>query len=430
MTASSSTTATTWVAIDVAKVMHQVLIETPDGRRRAMRVANTAAAIERLVTLLRAAPAPCVIAFEPTGDYHRALMHRLGLAGFRLQQVSSLAVARTRDAMYNSWDKNDPKDAQVILHLLKTGTTQRFVDPLVSGHHDLQEMANTYQQISLRKVRVQHAIVTHHLPLYFPEAERYLHSSRADWFTNVLRLTPWPAAVRQYTKPDFIAAARAAVRGHKADKTRWLADFYDTAGESVALPVHPDSAAIRMFRVVLEEYQQLCRRRKALEGDIVTRLAGHPDFERLQTVPGIGPILALLILAEAGDLRRFAHVRQFLKYCGFDLCTEQSGQFRGTTHLSKRGNARLRYACWMAGAVAVRMQQNSFRRKFEDYMRSDPLNRDRRRKAYTAVAAKMARVVYAVVTSGNDYRRFPEAARPGDRIPSPGAVEAHRRPRR
>jgi transposase len=161
-----------------------------------------------------------------------------------------------------------------------------------------------------------------------------------------------------------------------------------------------------------------------LEADIVARLAGHPDFDRLQTVPGIGPILALLILAEAGDLRRFGHVRQLLKYCGFDLCTEQSGQFRGATHLSKRGNARLRYACWMAGAVAVRMQQNSFRRKFEDYMRSDPLNKDRRRKAYTAVAAKMARVVYAVVTSGSDYRRFPEAARPGGRIPSPRAVEA------
>ena len=85
----------------------------------------------------------------------------------------------------------------------------------------------------------------------------------------------------------------------------------------------------------------------------------------------------------------------------------------------------MRYACWMAGAVAVRMQQNSFRRKFEDYMRSDPLNKDRRRKAYTAVAAKMARVVYAVVTSGIDYRRFPEATRPGGRIHSPGAVEAH-----
>ena len=47
----------------------------------------------------------------------------------------------------------------------------------------------------------------------------------------------------------------------------------------------------------------------------------------------------------------------------------------------------------------------------EDYMRSDPLNKDRRRKAYTAVAAKMARVVYAVVTSGIDDRRFPEVSR-------------------
>jgi len=93
-------------------------------------------------------------------------------------------------------------------------------------------------------------------------------------------------------------------------------------------------------------------------------------------------------------------VRQFLKYCGFDLCTEQSGQFRGTTHLSKRGNARLRYAFWMAGTVAIRMRQNSFRRKFENYIRPDPQNADRRRKGYTAVAAKMARVVYAVVTTG------------------------------
>ena len=140
MTSASSTTASTWVAIDVAKLVHQVLIEGHGGRHRSMRIANTASEIERLVTHLQSLPQPCVIAFEPTGDYHRALMHRLGQAGFTLRQVSSLAVARTRDAMYNSWDKNDPKDAQVILHLLKTGTTQRFVDPLVSGHRDSFEV--------------------------------------------------------------------------------------------------------------------------------------------------------------------------------------------------------------------------------------------------------------------------------------------------
>jgi hypothetical protein len=36
-------------------------------------------------------------------------MHVLGGAGLQLRQVSSLAVARTRDVLDNSWDKNDPK---------------------------------------------------------------------------------------------------------------------------------------------------------------------------------------------------------------------------------------------------------------------------------------------------------------------------------
>jgi len=425
MTPHVSTTPTVaWVAIDVAKAQHQVLVEVREGQRTVLRFANTKPEIDRFVAYLRQLGRPCEIAFEPTGDYHRPITYWLGDAGFRLHQVSSLAVARTREALYNSWDKNDPKDAQVILYLLKTGATQRFVEPMAHGYLDLQEMANTYQQVSLRKVRVYHSIVTHHLPLFFPEAERYLHASRAEWFPAVLRLTPCPAAVRQYTKAAFIAAALQIVGGHKADKRRWLADFYDTAQTSAGLPVAEDSEAMRLFRIVLEEYQQLCRLRKRLEIDAIARLREHPDFVRLQTLPGVGPILAMLILAEARDLRRFGHVRQFLKYCGFDLCTEQSGQFRGTTHLSKRGNARLRYAFWIAGTVAIRMRENSFRRKFEEYIRPDPNNPDRRRKAYTAVAAKVARVAYAMITSGTDYRRFPEATRPSGRIPSPRAVEA------
>jgi hypothetical protein len=58
-------------------------------------------------------------------------MHILDCVGFPLRQVSSLAVARTRDALYNSWDTNGPKD-QVIPHLLETGTMQRFLDPLAA----------------------------------------------------------------------------------------------------------------------------------------------------------------------------------------------------------------------------------------------------------------------------------------------------------
>ena len=420
---SSTTSPTMWVAIDIAKVHNQVLVEFPDGRRRHFRMANTLAEFSRLGAFLASSGCTCHIAFEATGDYHRPLAYFLQAHGFSLSLVSSIAVARTRDALYNSWDKNDPKDAQVILHLLKSGTTQVYYDPLENHYNDLQEMANTYQQISLWKVRVYHSIVTHFLPLYFPEAESYLHSTRAEWGTQLLLLVPCPAAVTKYSREEFLATARR-LPGQKIDKTRWLIDFYQAARSSIGLPVTEDSEAIRMFRVVLNEYLHLCRLRRELEEQAVARLSSHDDFRRLQTIPGIGPILALIILAETGDLRRFSHYQKFLKYCGLNLSTEQSGKFRGTTRLSKRGNARLRYAFWMAGTIAVRARQNSFCQKFQDYIRRDPLNPDLRRKAYTAVAAKMARVVYGIIKTGTDYRRFPEAALPGGRIPSPRAVEA------
>jgi transposase len=108
------------------------------------------------------------------------------------------------------------------------------------------------------------------------------------------------------------------------------------------------------------------------------QLKDNRDFQHLQQVPGIGPILALTILAEAGDLRRFGHHRQFLKFCGLDLSSQQSGQFRGVTKLSKYGNARLRCAFWMAATIAVRQTENSFRDKFERYIRRDPASADRK----------------------------------------------------
>ncbi len=114
----------------------------------------------------------------------------------------------------------------------------------------------------------------------------------------------------------------------------------------------------------------------------------------------------MTILAEAGDLRRFRHHRQFLKFCGMDLATVQSGMFRGQSRLSKYGNARLRRTLWVAGQAAVLKRTNSFCDKFERYISKDRRNPHLRRKAYTAIAAKMARTAHAVVKHGEPYRPF------------------------
>ena len=123
-----------------------------------------------------------------------------------------------------------------------------------------------------------------------------------------------------------------------------------------------------MFRLVLAEGRSLIRQRDEIEARAVELLSDLPDYQLLTTIPGIGPINAMTILAEAGDLRRFRHHRQFLKFCGMDLATVQSGMFRGQSRISKYGNARLRRTLWMAGQTAVLKRTNSFRDKFERYI--------------------------------------------------------------
>jgi transposase len=161
-----------------------------------------------------------------------------------------------------------------------------------------------------------------------------------------------------------------------------------------------------MYRLVIRQMCQLIAHRDEIERMTQALLSGHPDYERLQQLPGIGPIHALTILAEAGDLRRFGHHRQFLKFCGFDLATHQSGQYRGQSRLSKYGNARLRKAFWMAAQVAIKQRENSFRDKYKRYIAKDQDNRDLKRKAHTAVAVKVARVAYSIIKNETDYRPY------------------------
>jgi transposase len=411
------------VAIDIAKEWNIALVEEITGKRRSFKFANRPADYQAFVQFLHTLPGPVRVAFEPTGDYHRALGYRLLQEKFEVVSISSVALARFREARYGTWDKNDSKDAQVMLAMMKQGLVQVYYDPLHSGSQDWQELSNTYFQLTLARTRLQHSLLLHYIPLYFPEFGRYWYSTRAAWFIRFLLRFPTASAVRALSCEAFVAEAWDLV-GRKVEKRKKLEEIYALAAETVGLPVALDSPAIEMFRLQLARYLELNQQREQLDRRAQELLAGHADFQRLQTLPGIAAVLALTILAEAGDLRRFRHHRQFLKYCGLDLSKSQSGQSRGKETLSKRGNKRLRMAFWMAGQRAVQMRENAFRDKYERYLSADPFDADRKRKALTAVAAKMARVVYAVINNDSDYQCFFEQRLPSGSIPLTRAVEA------
>lgn len=415
----------TWVAIDIAKGINVALVEHADGRQQRFRFVHQRDDYDRLVEFLRGCERPCRIALEPTGDYHRTIAHRMLTEGFDLVLVSSVAGARLREAVFNSWDKNDPKDAQVIMRLLKQGITQQYCDPLFSGSHDLQELSKTYLQVSRARTRLQHVLLTHYLTLYFPEIERFWTAQRNDWFIRLLIQFPTAASIAAISLEQFRAAIWQPM-GRRVHKEAKIAEIHALAIRSIALPIPSGSLAASTFQLQLQRYLQLCQERAALEAKADTFLARRPDYQLLRTVPGIGPVTALQILAEGGDLRRFAHHRQFLKFCGLDLAKSQSGAFRSRDQLSKRGNANLRCALWVAAMTATRMRENVFRDKYQRYIATAPEDLDLKRKARTAVAAKMARVIHALIKHGKPYRQRFDTGLPSGSIPHTKAVGAIR----
>jgi len=415
-----------WIAIDIAKDFNVVMLETVDGQTRRFRMANSGKDHDRLIEVLHGLPQPCHIGFEATGNYHRPLAFRLLTEGFDVSLISSLASSRYREAIFNSWDKNDPKDAGILLELLKRGIVQIYTDPIKSGFHDIQELSKTYYHITLSRTRLQHSILTHYLPLYFPEMGKFWNSTRSEWWINFLLHFPTPTSVTQYTEEEFCSLASPII-GRKVNKQAKLQELYATAQRSIGLPIAPESLACQTFKLQLQRYQELTSQRKRLEQQAESILSEHKDYLILKTIPGIGPIIALTILAEGGDLRRFGHHRQFLKYCGLDLAKNQSGNFRGQEKLSKRGNARLRLALFLATIGAVRQTENCFRDKFHRYTKAAPNDADCKRKARTAVMAKMARVIHALVKSSTPYQGYFEVS-PSGSIPLSRAVGANRTP--
>jgi transposase len=128
-----------------------------------------------------------------------------------------------------------------------------------------------------------------------------------------------------------------------------------------------------------------------LERTIMERVKLRPQFRFLKTVPGIGEILALTIMLETGDIRRFPSVGNYASYCrcvGSQKISNGKKKGKGNT---KNGN---RYLAWaFVEAAHFAIQFNSKIKSF-----------DQRKKAKTkavvaikAVAHKLCRACYYIM---------------------------------
>lgn len=168
------------------------------------------------------------------------------------------------------------------------------------------------------------------------------------------------------------------------------------AGEQADLP----ECARMSLRLLADQFVQTKERVDGLTTQIRHDAGVNEAAKRLQTIPGIGPITATALAATVPDVTAFRTARDLSAWLGLTPKPHASGGKERLGRISKMGNRYLRRLLYL-GAMGV----ISARRRGEpgDDWLWRILQRKTVKQAAIALANRMARTVWALLTNGTEY---------------------------
>jgi transposase len=172
-------------------------------------------------------------------------------------------------------------------------------------------------------------------------------------------------------------------------------------GEEAARLPQAYGDAIACYLRVLDALQEEI---KGVSAGVEERAQLSEEACWLDTMPGIGPYTALLILAEVGDIKRFPDAAHLASYAGLVPSVHSSGGRTRYGSLTKQGSPWLRWAMVEAAHSAIRVR-GPLRERYE---------RMRRRKPHGTAIVDLARFmlgcIYAMLTERRSFKSVPRGS--------------------
>ncbi|GLI52469.1 IS110 family transposase [Thermodesulfovibrio yellowstonii] len=325
-----------------------------------------------------------LIGKESSGCYYINLFVYLSKKNFNCVVLNPLIVKGVQNMEIRK-TKTDRSDARRIAFALYTA---QYVLPQKSFlSHEFRELARERERITQQIATLKNDIEKA-LAVLFPELER-----RVNIYTeSILRvLEKYPSAWALKAAPlsdiqKIISSEAGRASSVTAESLKKWAD--NSIGQFFPVRELILQGKIRELFFLEEQLERVTELlKKSCEEAALCQ-----NIEILKSIKGIGDTTAMHFIAEVGDISRFSSPKKLIAYAGLDPTVYESGKFKGSSRLSKRGNRHLRRVIWLM-AVGVVIHNEYFRQYFKR-RRTQGLPY---KKAMLAVAHKLMRTIYAML---------------------------------
>lgn len=390
-----------YVGIDVSNRSFDVCFIDSNARtvRTRARYSNDPQGWRELKTAIVAAAALCgarpriVCGMEATANMHKRLEEALRNEKRRTLEVHVLhprAVKHFAKALRTS-AKTDRIDAEVIARFLLRLQPEEQAPP-PEGVEELREVTRMRRKMIEERTTCKnriHKLLRYHFPGYGTLLGKYL----SQRILVVLEAMP---------SPDLILESGAEHIAQIKNGPRHVIGMAFAENLIQLAQQAPRASLKRSTRLLLKSTARRIRELTAhiadLDGTIEELLDEVFPGQVLTSIPGIGHVSAASILAEIGDVRRFADKGQFIGYCGLHPVVWESGEAKRRYRMTRGGNRMLKMTLLVASAAA--RQYNPVVAQYYERLRK----RGKSTKAAGgAIARKLAGIVFALLVSNQPW---------------------------
>lgn len=389
------------VGIDVSKGKSMVAALRPLGEISVTprEFQHSEIGLEQMVSLIESLEGDTRVVMEATGRYHEPVATALAAKGIYVSILNPILIKQSGGGSVRKV-KNDRKDAlKIAKYALDNWYKLREHTPTDMIRQQLKLFSRQYNLYMKTSVTLQNNLISL-LDKTFPGLNELFSSpekinghrkwvdfSATFWHCDCVRRISETAFIKRYQK-------WCKRKGYNFSANKAAEIYAFSRGLFTTLP-KSDTAKL-LITAAAAELTAASEVAASVKQEAIRLAKLLPEYETVAAMYGVGEITAAQLIAELGDVRRFANRRAIVAFAGIDPEVNQSGSYESKSNpATKRGSPHLRKTLYQVVSTYLRKapaDEPVYR--FLDKKRSEG-------KPYyvymTATANKFLRIYYARV---------------------------------